>query len=77
MPRELSEAELKGLKNLMKGAPFDKAKAEQMLLERKPEDLPEDVLDPWLKSRSKFDRQRLLKVLDAWGRKLEDYIPPD
>ena len=74
MVRKLSESETKGLKNLMKGAPFDKTKAEEMLLERKPEDLPPDVLDPWLKSRSKFDRERLLRVLEAWGQKLEDYI---
>jgi hypothetical protein len=75
MPRKLSEAEVKGLKNLMKGAPYDKGLAEKTLLEQNPDDLPEGVLDPWLKSRSKFDRERLLRVLDAWGKKLEDFIP--
>ena len=74
MVRKLSEAEAKGLKNLMKGAPLDKTKAEEMLLERSPDDLPPDILDPWVKSRSKFDRQRLVKVIEAWGRTLDDYI---
>jgi hypothetical protein len=73
MARKLSEAEQKGIKNLMKGAPLDKTKAENMLLEQSPDDLSPDILDPWLKSRSKFDRQRLDRVLEAWGMTKEEW----
>ena len=75
MSRKMSDAEIKGLRNLMKGNGHDKLIAERTLIEHGPEDLPEDILDVWVNSKHVRSKERGNRVLRAWGRLEDDQEP--
>jgi len=68
MREKASPAEIRRIRQLMRGSPGDKDRAERQLKQYDPWELPADILDVWTQG-SPGDKDRAGRVQSAWRKR--------